>query len=71
MDRPVGDDEDGAQYLSGASSNSLDSGHFVIRGLRPLRPQDSSLLWARLNAETSHTHARTHIGVSAALYMFD
>ena len=25
MDRPVGDDEDGAQYLSGASSNSLDN----------------------------------------------
>ena len=30
-----------------------------------------SLLWARLNAETSHTHTRTHIGVSVALYMFD
>ena len=25
MDRPVGDDEDGAQYLSGASSNSLNN----------------------------------------------
>ena len=37
----------------------ITSGDLFVRGFRPLRLQDSRLLWARLNAEiSSRTDAR-------------